>query len=649
MYSHFNISRKNNQLDEQQSGQKENGSGIESELRKQRQLYQFGKTKIFFRPGQVALLERIRSQKLRECAILMQRMVRGWLVRRQYLLIKKSILLLQRYSRGYLARKWYLYLRQTRAAIIIQTAWRVYHQLKVYRQIRQSTLALQTCGRAYLARKRYQAIKENLAAITIQRYWRGYSARKTYRDTKQKIILVQSCIRRHLARKELRQLRIEARSVEHVTNLNKGLEKKIIELQQRIDELADENRLSQLTVIKYDQLRTEFETMETENVRLRSREKEDLLSQQQYKSENEKLMTINKELVDKVEKLSAQQHEMEAKLQSTITAAKQSQVNSKTFEQAVKQREEQLQIEFDRERKVLQTELERETSSRQQLLSRIMDLESSLECATNSSSNIDNERAAVAAASVALAKATSQKLVHHSHSLHQQLSSTTQNNSSSVPSPTTMTESNELMNRKDLSLPLNKTMETISSTSAAVVAQPQLNNAVDNTYINNRDFDTNLQQISVMMRCTELEQEMFKLKDDNQKLRRYIAKTVDSTDPGTVVAATNGDINNTSDGTVDKSKQGAQLLAEQFAELEDELERYKKERADLKKVILLEDWITTGGGTVDEKYQNNLLSAYKSMYTQLDEEINKKNKLIQKLKYEWFVILFSCCFIYFVF
>jgi myosin heavy subunit len=47
-------------------------------------IYQFGKTKIFFRAGQVGFLERVRGQRLREYALTIQRHVRGWLARRSF-------------------------------------------------------------------------------------------------------------------------------------------------------------------------------------------------------------------------------------------------------------------------------------------------------------------------------------------------------------------------------------------------------------------------------------------------------------------------------------------------------------------------------------------------------------------------------------
>jgi myosin-5 len=47
---------------------------------------------------------------------------------------------------------------------------------------------------------------------------------------------VQSKVRQFLARKEFKKLKIEARSIEHQKTLNKGLENKIISLQQRLTE-----------------------------------------------------------------------------------------------------------------------------------------------------------------------------------------------------------------------------------------------------------------------------------------------------------------------------------------------------------------------------------------------------------------------------
>jgi len=71
----------------------------------ERDLYQFGKTKIFFRAGQVAYLEKLRSDKLRSCSILIQKVVRGWLAKRRYAKIRRAVLLVQKYGRGAIARR----------------------------------------------------------------------------------------------------------------------------------------------------------------------------------------------------------------------------------------------------------------------------------------------------------------------------------------------------------------------------------------------------------------------------------------------------------------------------------------------------------------------------------------------------------------
>ena len=68
--------------------------------------YQFGKNKIFFRAGQVAYLEKLRSDRLRYCGVLIQKHIKGWLQRKRYARIQKSVKLVQAYGRGLLARRW---------------------------------------------------------------------------------------------------------------------------------------------------------------------------------------------------------------------------------------------------------------------------------------------------------------------------------------------------------------------------------------------------------------------------------------------------------------------------------------------------------------------------------------------------------------
>src|ERR1700722_17232543 len=64
--------------------------------------YQFGNTKIFFRPGQVAYLEKLRSEKLRACIIKIQTTYRAYYARKRYLLIRRTTLALQALGRRFL-------------------------------------------------------------------------------------------------------------------------------------------------------------------------------------------------------------------------------------------------------------------------------------------------------------------------------------------------------------------------------------------------------------------------------------------------------------------------------------------------------------------------------------------------------------------
>lgn len=82
---------------------------------------------------------------------------------------------------------------------------------------------------------------DNYKATQIQRFCRGYLARKRYNVMIKNIVIAQSCVRRFLAKKKFKKLRVEARSISHLQTKYKGLENKIIELQQKYDFTNKEN------------------------------------------------------------------------------------------------------------------------------------------------------------------------------------------------------------------------------------------------------------------------------------------------------------------------------------------------------------------------------------------------------------------------
>lgn len=105
--------------------------------------YQFGKTKIFFQAGQVAYLEKLRTEKLRSSGVMIQKHIRGWLARSKYVKMKRSALLIQSHARGLLARRLLKLKRETRAAIRIQSTWRSYVARRDYLKARSSILKIQ--------------------------------------------------------------------------------------------------------------------------------------------------------------------------------------------------------------------------------------------------------------------------------------------------------------------------------------------------------------------------------------------------------------------------------------------------------------------------------------------------------------------------
>ncbi|KAM4548595.1 unconventional myosin-Va [Odontesthes bonariensis] len=203
--------------------------------------YCFGKTKVFFRAGQVALLERLRAERLRVAAVIIQSHVKGWLARLRYTRIFWAAVTIQRYSRGTLARRLALTLRYTKAALVIQKTFRMAVVRQMFVMIRQATLTIQAFTRGTLARRRYRQLVAERAAVMLQARVRGWLAKREYRRVRSAVVFTQCCVRRRAARRELLKLKTEARSVERYRELNKGMEVKLMQLQLRADQEARES------------------------------------------------------------------------------------------------------------------------------------------------------------------------------------------------------------------------------------------------------------------------------------------------------------------------------------------------------------------------------------------------------------------------
>ncbi|XP_066263095.1 unconventional myosin-Va [Euwallacea similis] len=342
-------------------------------------MYQFGKTKIFFRAGQVAYLEKLRYERLKACCIMMQKTVRAFVAWKKYRRIRKSAVLLQKYSRGLLARRKARTIRRERAAITVQRYLRGYLARKKFHQMRRCILGLQTRIKALLARRRFKDMKNHAKAIVLQRYIRGYLARKRFAKRTRYVVVCQAAIRRFLARRQYKKLRIEARSIEHVKKLNKGLENKIISLQQRIDEINKTN--SELLVYRNEvnDLKNKLVTLKALEIEVKNLsgliiEKNKIIEKLQEElqvEKEEKIDLINehekycKEAENQRQGWSEETDKLKTEYENIIEMLK---MNKKGVE-------ENMKLRMEEEKKEILTETDQERQAYQNLLEKYQTLE----------------------------------------------------------------------------------------------------------------------------------------------------------------------------------------------------------------------------------------------------------------------------------
>ncbi|KAJ3196251.1 Myosin type-2 heavy chain 1 [Irineochytrium annulatum] len=196
--------------------------------------YQMGLSKIFFRAGQLAFLEKLRSEKLRDCVVMIQKNIRRIIYGKWFRRMRGSAIKIQTAYRGYSARKKFREERERRAAVKIQKVVRRWLAQKRYRKIRRSIIKIQSTYKMHKAVQLLKSLRQNRAAVRIQKVFRGSLTRKWYRKTIKQIILLQSCVRRRRAIKELKVLKTEAKSVGKLKELNYKLENKVVELSQSV-------------------------------------------------------------------------------------------------------------------------------------------------------------------------------------------------------------------------------------------------------------------------------------------------------------------------------------------------------------------------------------------------------------------------------
>ncbi|ORX97267.1 Myo2 class V myosin [Basidiobolus meristosporus CBS 931.73] len=204
--------------------------------------YQLGSTKVFFRAGQLAYLEKLRSDKLSNSACTIQTRVRGFLARKHYHQLKLSTVVLQAYTRRMFAMRLLRGLREKKAATRIQRSWRMYYHRKRFLTLVKSAIKIQSLTRRLIATMEVHSLRETRASVTIQKYCRRWLAQRYFRSQVRHIVYLQACVRRIRAAAELKQLKIEARSVTHFKEQSFKLENTVVAMTQQLSVKTDQNK-----------------------------------------------------------------------------------------------------------------------------------------------------------------------------------------------------------------------------------------------------------------------------------------------------------------------------------------------------------------------------------------------------------------------
>ena len=204
--------------------------------------YQIGKTKIFFKAGMLAFLENLRSGKMNRSIVLIQKHIRMHHYRRQYVATMQSIGALQRLIKGRLVRQKAELDIKNEAATRIQTLYRAHRERVLVTGILRSIIQLQSDIRMKLKQREMKKQQELNAAVAIQSSFRAYGPRMGFRKQRRCAVIVQSMIRRHFAMRQLVKLKAEAKSVKNLQEVSYRLENKVIELTENLATKVKENK-----------------------------------------------------------------------------------------------------------------------------------------------------------------------------------------------------------------------------------------------------------------------------------------------------------------------------------------------------------------------------------------------------------------------
>ncbi|KAF2913443.1 hypothetical protein DAI22_10g084800 [Oryza sativa Japonica Group] len=169
--------------------------------------FQLGRTKVFLRAGQIAVLDSKRTEILEKAARIVQGRFRTFVACKEFHSTKKASVSLQAYCRGCLARNLLDAKRQIAAAVSVEKYARRWFCRCEYLHLRSSALVIQSGVRYMLAIQKLLQLKNNKAATIIQALWRMKKLYDFHRQYRHATILIQCCWRQKLAKRAFRNLK----------------------------------------------------------------------------------------------------------------------------------------------------------------------------------------------------------------------------------------------------------------------------------------------------------------------------------------------------------------------------------------------------------------------------------------------------------
>ncbi|XP_073072088.1 unconventional myosin-VIIa isoform X9 [Manis javanica] len=190
--------------------------------------WQIGKTKIFLKDHHDMLLEVERDKAITDRVILLQKVIRGFKDRSNFLKLKNAATLIQRHWRGHKCRRNYGLMRL--GFLRLQALHRSQKLHRQYRLARRCIIQFQARCRAYLVRK---AFRHRLwAVLTVQAYARGMIARRLHRRLRAE----------YLRRLEAEKMRLaEEEKLRKEMSAKKAKEEAERKHQERLAQLARED------------------------------------------------------------------------------------------------------------------------------------------------------------------------------------------------------------------------------------------------------------------------------------------------------------------------------------------------------------------------------------------------------------------------